>query len=103
MKKFTWFLCCGLLLATASCNSDKNMVKATIVDTGDITNEGCGYLLRLEDSALVQPNNLPSAYFHNGLKVRVKYTHTGVKDTCDYGSKVYDLATIEKIKRDLDR
>ncbi len=79
------------------------MVKATVVDTGDITYEGCGYLLRLEDSALIQPNNLPSAYFHNGMKVKVKYTHTGVKDTCNYGTKVYDLATIEKIKKDLDR
>ena len=92
----------AVLFISVSCNKDKDMVEATIVDTGDITNIGCGYLLQLEDQAIVQPHYLPSAYQHGGLKVKVKYTHTGVIDTCDFGTKLYDLVTIQDIKKKND-
>jgi hypothetical protein len=88
----------AMLLFAASCNKDKDMVVATVVDTGDITNVGCGYLLRLQDSAVVQPNYLPSAFQHDGIVVKVKYTHTGVQDTCKFGSVVYDLVSVQDIK-----
>jgi hypothetical protein len=102
MRKYTIILASALFI-TASCSNDKDLVNATIVDTGDITNEGCGYLLQLDDKELVQPNNLPSSFHHDGLKVKVKFTHTGVRDTCDYGTVIYDLATIQEIKKNLDR
>lgn len=86
-------------LALASCNPDKDMVEAVVVDTGDITSTGCGYLLRLNDSALLKPIDLPSAYQHNGLEIKVKYSFTGTKTTCDYGPKVYELVTISRVKR----
>ena len=88
----------ALLFFAASCNKDKDMVEATVVDTGDITNAGCGYLLRLQDSNVVQPNYLPSSFQHGGIVVKVKYTHTGVQDTCQFGSVVYDLVSIQDIK-----
>lgn len=97
-KQYALGLISALFLC-ASCGDEKGMVNATIVNTGDITNEGCGYLLKREDNELVLANNLPSAYFHDGLRVKVKYTHTGVMDTCKYGSVIYDIATIQKIKR----
>lgn len=86
------------LLGFAACDKDKNMVDAIVVDTGDITYEGCGYLLELEDKALLQPLDLPSAYQHDGIKVKVEYSHTGIQDTCDYGTVIYDLVDIERIK-----
>lgn len=88
---------CALVGFTA-CDKDKNMVDAIVVDTGDITYEGCGYLLELEDKALLQPLDLPSAYQHDGIKVKVEYSHTGIQDTCDYGTVIYDLVDIERIK-----
>lgn len=88
-------------LGLASCNPDKDMVEAVVVDTGDITSTGCGYLLRLNDSALLKPLDLPSAYHHNGLEVKIEYTFSGKKDTCDYGPKVYEMVNITKIKRDI--
>jgi hypothetical protein len=101
-KKYTLVLLAALFLAT-SCNKDKDMVEAIIVDTGDITNEGCGYLLQLEDQALIQPSYLPSAYQHGGMKVKVKYSHTGVQDTCDFGTVIYDLVSIKEIKKNNDK
>ncbi len=100
MKKYALALLVGSL-GFIACNKDRDMVEATVIDTGDITNEGCGYVLRLEDQALLQPEYLPSAYQHGGLKVKVKYTHTGVQDTCQFGSVVYDLVSIQDIKRNI--
>ena len=103
MKKYALLLAGTIMISSfVACNKDKDMVDATIVDTGDITNEGCGYLLELEDKAVVQPSYLPSAYQHGGLKVKVKYTHTGIKDTCDFGTVIYDLVSIQEIKRNND-
>ncbi|KAA5534450.1 hypothetical protein F0919_07445 [Taibaiella lutea] len=97
IKKYTLALAAVLCFA-ASCNKDKDMVNATVVDTGDITNVGCGYLLQLEDSAYLEPLYLSSAYQHGGLRVKVKFTHTGVVDTCDYANKVFDQVSIQEIK-----
>lgn len=102
LKKYTLALV-AVLFFSVSCNKDKDMVNATIVDTGDITNVGCGYLLQLEDNAVIQPDYLPSAYQHGGMRVKVKYTHTGVQDTCDFGSVIYDLFSIQDIKKINDR
>jgi len=101
-KKYTLAFAASVFLFF-SCNKDKDMVEATVVDTGDITNVGCGYVLQLQDQALVQPDYLPSAYQHDGLRVKVKYTHTGVQDTCDFGSVIYDLVSIQDIKKINDR
>lgn len=89
-------------LVVTSCSNDKGMIDATVINTGDITHEGCGYVLELTNTELLQPVYLPSDYQQNNLKVKVKYSHTGVKDTCDFGTVIYDLIDIEKIKRNLD-
>lgn len=86
-----------------SCTKENDTVQATILNTGDITAEGCGYLLVLEDSGLVKPEYLPSAYQHGGMKVDVSYEHLGIMDTCDYGSKIYDRAHILSIKQVRER
>lgn len=99
MKRCSILILLTCLFLFAGCVADKNMVEAIVVDSGDITYEGCGYLLQLEDKALIQPMNLPSAYHHDGMKVKVKYKHTGVQDTCPFGTVIYDLVNVEKIKR----
>lgn len=99
MTKKSFLLTAAFMAFTfVACEKNKDMVSATVVDTGDITYEGCGYLLQLEDKALLQPLYLPSAFQHDGMKVEVKYKHTGVQDTCEYGTIIYDLINIEKIE-----
>lgn len=90
-------LCAGL----AACNPDRKMVEAVVINTGDITNAGCGYLLVLPDSALLKPVRLDAAFQHHNLPVLIEYTFSGISDTCEYGPKVYEMVTISKIKRDL--
>lgn len=86
-----------------ACEKESETVDAVILNTGDITNVGCGYLLLLNDSGLVKPEYLPSAYQHDGMKVKVSYEHLGIMDTCDYGSKIYDRANILEIKQIRER
>src|SRR5690554_3275404 len=88
---------CGL----AACNPDRKMVEAVVIDTGNTTADGCGYLLVLQDSAMVKPVHLDASFRHHNLPVKVEYIYSGQLDTCDYGPKVFEMVTISKIKRDL--
>jgi hypothetical protein len=99
MKKL--LLAAVSISALIACNPEKDMVEAVVLDTGDITGAGCGYLLVLPDSALLKPVHLDAAFRHHNLPVKVEYTYSGIKDTCDYGAKVFEMVTISKIKKDI--
>ena len=98
-RKFVLVLAFIAALGILSCKKDDNYVHAVIVDTQDVTYEGCGYLLKLDDNALLKPLYLPGAYQHDGLEVMVQYDHTDIKDTCQYGSIIYDMVNVSDIKR----
>lgn len=92
----------ALAILSLSCNKDKGFTKATVMDTGDVTNNGCGYLLRLEDGRDEKPVYMPSNYQHDGLKVLVKFHNTGILDTCRSlpPREFYDQVQIDEIKKD---
>lgn len=92
-------LSAALLLGLSFSACKKNDLRtATVVATGDITYEGCGYLLKLdEDGQLVKPNHLPGAFQHPNIVVEVSFDHTGIVDTCDYAPKIFDLVNINEI------
>jgi hypothetical protein len=93
-----------LTLLAVSCKKDKDYTRATVIDSGDITADGCGWLLRMEDGEYEKPEYVPSAYRHNNLKVKVKFHSSGVLDTCrslppyDF----YERVIIDDIKKDID-
>ena len=93
-----------LTLTAVACNKERHYTRATIMDTGDITKDGCGYLLRLEDGREEKPQYLPSAFQHNGMQVLVKYHSTGVLDTCEFSAprKFFELVDIDDIKKKID-
>ena len=101
-RKFYFLAATAALFFTTSCNNDKDMREAKVIDTGDITFEGCGYVLQLPNSELIKPIYLPSAYQHNGISVKVKYKHSGVLDTCKFGTVIYDMVSIQEIKLNQD-
>lgn len=101
------YLFCAVLisLVAVSCNQDKNLTKATVIDTGDIAADGCGYLLQLDgESKPVRPSNLPTAYMHDGYKVKVKFDRDGGGEVC----RVYpdfefiEIIQLTIIKPDID-
>jgi hypothetical protein len=94
-----------LSLLAVACNPDKDLVKARVLDSGDIARSGCGYLLEIESPRdTVKPNYLPSAYQSHGLRVKVKYNTKGEQEICIQhpNNNVFEVVEIAKIKNDLD-
>ena len=105
MRKYIFGATMIILAAVAACNKDKDLMKAKVVDTGDIASGGCGYLLQLEDGGkIVRPWNLPSAYMHDGYKVKVKYDEDGEGEVCrTYPvNEFIEIVQLTEIKADLD-
>lgn len=103
MRKYLFFAAI-LILVGASCRKD-NLVKATVVDTGDIALDGCGYLLKIEgEDKMVRPTNLPSAYTHDGYKVKIKFDRNGEGEVCSiYPQYEYiELVQLTKVEPDLN-
>ena len=89
------------LLAASSCNKkDEGYQQALVIYKGDLTTNGCGYLLRLSDGAFVKPQNLASAFQHDSLGVLVKFYNTGTQTNC-VPQDPYDIVFLEGIRRDL--
>jgi hypothetical protein len=98
-----YILClASLTILTLACKKDKYS-SATVIDTGDVTSEGCGYILRMSDGKDEKPDHLPSAFQHNNLKVKVKIRHSGILDTCQFDPPhvFYERVYIEDIKKDI--
>lgn len=105
MRKYLIGTFVMLAVFVVACKKDKNMEKATIVDTGDIALSGCGYMLKMEsDGSLVRPRYIPSAYHHDGLKVKVKLNRDGEGEICNTYpvKKFYEIVELIDIKKDLD-
>ena len=105
MRKYVLGAAVIAIVAVASCKKDKNLVKATVIDTGDIATGGCGYLLKLtENGRIVRPSNLPTAYTHDGYKVKVKFDEDGQGFECGIYPKheFIELVQLTIVKADLD-
>lgn len=88
-----------LMLLLSACDKYKDYTSATVIDTGNITSAGCGYLLQIGDGTLIKPVYLPSAFQHANIKVLVKYSISG-RSNCNPQTG-YDMAEIDDIVRDL--
>ena len=103
MRKFLLGVATFTVLAV-SCKKDKDYSKATVLDTGDITADGCGWVLRMEDGKFEKPDYLPSAFQHDNFKVKVKFHSSGILDTCRSlpPHDFYEVIIIDDIKKDID-
>ncbi len=104
MRKLLFAALLTAIVAT-SCNPDKDLIKATVIDTGDIANGGCGFLLDLDgEDRIVRPTNLPTAYTHDGFKVKVKFDTNGDGEVCAIypDHEFIELVQLTVVKTDLD-
>lgn len=106
MRKYVLGTFLALSVLTVACKKNKDMINATVVDSGDIANKGCGYLLRLddEDGKLVRPRYMPSAYQHDGMRVKVKLNRDKEGEICNtYPTKQFiEVADLTDIIRNQD-
>jgi hypothetical protein len=107
MRKYLFGLA-FIAVCVASCEKDKDLEKATVIDTGDIAAGGCGYVLRSASGTEYMPEYLHSKYRHNGYKVKIKYDTRSEYFACKSGSyladsnRTYILIDITDIKADMD-
>jgi len=94
-------VCCVIVV---SCKKDKNMLKGTVIDTGDIAQYGCGYIIQMEDGTRYIPKYLPSNYQNDGEKVKVKFNKNGEGTVCRVfpNNDFLEVIEIVDIKKDLD-
>lgn len=89
-------------ISLLACNKkEEGYVEATISDSGDISSEGCGYILKFSDGTEdKKPYQLKSAFQVNGLKVRVKFAETDIIDTCGTSAPFlfYAVVIVQDIK-----
>lgn len=105
MRKYLIGTFAILAVSLVACKKDKNMEKATVVDSGDIAAGGCGFLLQLEsDGSMLRPKYIPSSYQYNGLKVKVKVNRDGEGEICNTypTKKFYEVVELIDIKKDLN-
>jgi hypothetical protein len=83
------FLSIGLLLTliTSSCKKLENSsapvsANATIINSGPIAADGCGWLIKLNDNSEYSPVNLIPGFQQDQLKVNVTYTLLSTNTSC---------------------
>ena len=99
MRHLLILAACSLIAFTSCKKYDEGYTRAQVIYAGDLTVNGCGYLLRLTDGTLIKPVYLASAYQIDSLGVLVKYFNTGNQTNC-VPQHPYDIVGVDEIKRD---
>ncbi len=66
---------------------DSKMIEATVVDYSNL--DGCRFLLELSNGEKLQPENLPSEFEKDKMKVMIKYHATNKPNICMAGKTAY--------------
>jgi len=87
MKNFLPFKTILFLLLFAvpvSCKKDGNLLtaNATIIDTGSVAVDGCGWLIKLNDNTTYEATNLATDFQKNNLQIRISYHLLTTKFQC---------------------
>ncbi|MGI4751970.1 MAG: hypothetical protein ACRYFB_15155 [Janthinobacterium lividum] len=86
MKKILiLLLLAGFFAVISSCKKDANMftnVSATVIYTGDLAADGCGYLIKIDSTTYYHPVNLDDSYKKDQLQVTINYHLLTTKYQC---------------------
>lgn len=83
------------VLLLAGCSKKySDYKKAVVVNSGDITPSGCGYILAVDGIGLMKPSNMPSGFTHDSLRVLIKYHSTGAT-VCSFSGANMEIETID--------
>ena len=93
-----------LIFATTSCKKSDRLtaenVPATITFTGGIATDGCGFLIKIDDSsASYHADNLPVDFQKDKLPVIVSYQLLNTKYSCGLLSDNISVIKIDAVKQ----
>ena len=95
MKRGLFILFAFLL----SCNKNDLTVtsggtKATVIDAGVNVDDGCGWLIVLDEGGTYHPESLPSSVQQNNLQIWIDYVNTIDTFHCGIASTPYPVIKV---------
>lgn len=102
MRLLTFLLLSSLVLASCiksyHCDYDPS-VDATILWTGDLSYDGCDWIVRVDPSTSYHPQSLDTAFQHDGLKVKIIFSKTGQHFICGFNPQGPEIIQIKSITK----
>lgn len=83
---FIYACCTAKKQSSTQLQSDDGYQTVTVIDYSELS--GCGFILIINDSTKLIPENLLNSYKKNNLMVKVKYKVTNKPNTCMVGKTI---------------
>ena len=77
---------------------NNDAVEATLRYTGDVTTDGCDWMVVVNSNEQYHPNSLPDSVKQDALPVLVSFTKTTDSFYCGIGATAYTVIHIISIK-----
>ena len=94
-----------LLLFVLSCHKDptqeqpaNNNVEATVLYTGDVTTDGCDWMVVVNTNEHYHPDSLPDTVKQDGLPVLLSFTKTTDSFYCGIAANAYPVMHVISIR-----
>lgn len=101
LKKPIWLIIILTLFFLSGCKKDAsfyNFRSAIIVNGGDASVDGCGWLIEIS-GCIYKPINLQKEFLIDGLHVKLQYDVVDEKGNCGWQQNVFDQIDIVRIEK----
>jgi hypothetical protein len=93
------FFSCSKDHACKECDTESGFVSATIIDSGPIETDGCGWAVRLGDEKFYHPEELADEFRQNNLSVKICYESSKEAFRCGIAALTMPVLRIIAIKK----
>ena len=89
----------ALILLFAGCELEPSSLSATatVVDSGPVEVDGCGWLVELQGELYFPQDPLPAKFLEHGRQVQLQYTMTEFRRACGFGQQLVPEIYIYRI------
>ena len=82
MVLLVFFFSCSKKNSCETCTTEQGYVNATIVDSGPLESDGCGWVVKTGDDQFYHPDVLKPSFRQNGLAVKICFENTADQFHC---------------------
>ena len=93
------FFSCTKDRSCQDCETESGYVNATIIDSGPIETDGCGWVIKLGDEKFYHPNVLADEFKKNNLRVKICYETSTDEFRCGIAALPMPVLHIIAIKK----
>lgn len=89
---------CAKEKSCENCLDNNTYKNATIVYEGPVATDGCGWLVKLDDTHIYQPDVLNTVFQHDQLSITIAFELTSAKFTCGISGLQIPIIHVLEIK-----